>query len=284
MACHNRRLLTCACLNALKSQTVDADLHVYLVDDASTDGTSESARSLWDAVILIRGDGELWWNGGMRLAWKTAKASGARYQYYLWLNDDVVLDAGALTTLLADINSVEKSHGESVIVAGTTKDPATGRANYGGQAIRNPRRPLRMSVIEPTGDVQACDTMSGNCVLISHAAEQAAGNLRGDFKHIFGDLDYGLRARSRGVMIFASSSVVGSCASNDIAGSHYDKTLSKLVRLGLRLQEERRIHARDWRRFVRLHSGLGPLSFLYSFSPYFRILLQHDYPSKTDMH
>jgi GT2 family glycosyltransferase len=275
MTCHNRKLITCACLKALKAQRVDADIDVYLVDDGSSDGTSESVRALWDEVILIRGNnGDLWWNGGMRLAWKTAKAADARYDYYLWLNDDVFLTTGALKRLLDDMKSVQKDRAQAVIVVGATKDPATGCVNYGGLAIRNPRRPLRMAVIEPTGSVQPCDTMSGNCVLISRAAEKAVGNLREDFKHIFGDLDYGLRAKRSGVLLYASSSLVGTCANNSTKNSSLDKSLSKLARLRRRLQEERRIDAKDWRRFARLHSGLGPFSIAYSVPPYLRIVFQ----------
>jgi len=277
MACHNRRSLTCACIKSLKLQNVNAEVDAFVVDDGSTDGTTESIRSLWTKAFLVQGNGELWWNGGMRLAWKTAKASGVPYEYYLWLNDDVVLRPGAVATLLADITSVQREYGEPAIIVGATEDPATGQMTYGGQVIRNPRRPLRMQLLEPNGSVQPCDTLSGNCVLVSASAERTLGNLQEDFEHIFGDLDYGIRAKKNGVLLFAGSRYVGACAAHSDNLSSIDRSLSRLTRIRLRLREERGIHARDWRRFVRLHSGLGPLSILYTLSPYLRILLKREH-------
>lgn len=272
MTCHNREILTRKCLESLKSQVTEATLDLYLVDDGSTDDTSAAVRSVWNNVNLIRGSGELWWNGGMRLAWDTAKAAQEQYDYYLWLNDDVQLEPGAVSALLADMRWAQTNLRESAIVVGATTDPITRRVNYGAQIVRNPNRPLRLSLIEPRGRIQPCDTFSGNCILISRAAEQAAGNLSADFEHIFGDLDYGLRAKKLGVMSFASSRAVGHCGTHSTASSSLDRSLPVFARIRQRLREERRVHARDWRRFARRHSGLGPLSLVYTISPYLRIL------------
>ena len=47
---------------------------------------------------LLRGDGSLFWAGGMRLA--LGEALKGDYDYYVWLNDDTMLDPNAFKTLL----------------------------------------------------------------------------------------------------------------------------------------------------------------------------------------
>ena len=78
MACHNRREKTMACLDALLTSDLvtDTALEVFLIDDGSTDGTSNAVSSLYPAVHLIAGDGNLYWNGGMRVAFAAAMHKG----------------------------------------------------------------------------------------------------------------------------------------------------------------------------------------------------------------
>ena len=74
-------------------------LDIYLVDDGSNDGTNESVSKLFPMVNIILGDGTLFWNKGMRLAWKTA-AEKQDYEFYLWLNDDVLLNNDGLINII----------------------------------------------------------------------------------------------------------------------------------------------------------------------------------------
>ena len=270
MTCHNRRTLTVRCLESLRAQTADADIALFLVDDGSSDGTADAVRAVWPAAQIIPGDGALFWNGGMRLAWETAAEAGP-FDHYLWLNDDVVLDPGALDRLLCEAAALAGADG-AVIVAGSTRRPGCQEVTYGGQQRTNRRRPLRLTLAPPGATPVAVDTVSGNIVLVSAAAFARLGNLLPAFVHIFGDLDYGLRARAAGVPVFAGSGFFGECEGPDMSGTSLDPRLSRGHRLRLRWAEERKVHARDWRTFVARHAGAGPLRIVYSLSPWWRIL------------
>ena len=75
MAVHNRRALTLACLDSLRTQQLPgATLDVFVLDDASTDGTAEAVTQHHPDVRLLRGDGHLYYNGGMRRALDQAMA------------------------------------------------------------------------------------------------------------------------------------------------------------------------------------------------------------------
>jgi GT2 family glycosyltransferase len=106
MTCHNRKLKTLVTLESLFKQTLTSEiaLSVYLVDDGSTDGTSEGVQQKYPQVKLFSGDGNLFWNGGMRIAFSEAMKDEP--DYYLWLNDDTVLAPEALNTLLTTSRAV----------------------------------------------------------------------------------------------------------------------------------------------------------------------------------
>ena len=77
---HNRREKTLACLENCYRQ-IDSmkgddtySFSVYLVDDGSTDGTSEAVLQTYPQTHVINGDGSLFWNHGMRTAWDAAAA------------------------------------------------------------------------------------------------------------------------------------------------------------------------------------------------------------------
>jgi GT2 family glycosyltransferase len=98
MAVHNRRDHTLACLDSLRAQQLlGGTLDVFVLDDASTDDTAAAIVERQPDVRLLRGDGQLYWNGGMRRAFGQAMAGD--YDYYLWMNDDTKLDDGVLALL-----------------------------------------------------------------------------------------------------------------------------------------------------------------------------------------
>ena len=270
MTCHNRRALTVRCLESLRAQQGDADIVLFVVDDGSSDGTAEAVRAAWPAAHVIPGNGSLFWNGGMRLAWETAATVGP-FDHYLWLNDDVVLDPGAIDRLLREAAALAGAD-SAVILAGSTRCPGTNEASYGGQLHPNLRRPLRLTIAPPGDTPIAVESVSGNIVLVSAAAFARLGNLSSVFVHIFGDLDYGFRARTAGVPVYAGSGFFGICEGPDMTGTSLDPRLSRLSRLRLRWREEGKVHARDWRTFVKRHAAAGPWRFVYSLTPWWRIL------------
>ena len=76
LTCFNRKDNTINCLKslykALKKYNAEMKFDVFLVDDGCTDGTSEEVKKHFPEVNIIQGSGELFWSGGMRLAWETA--------------------------------------------------------------------------------------------------------------------------------------------------------------------------------------------------------------------
>lgn len=278
MTCFNRRELTLGCLETLRHQPFFREEDLFLVDDGSSDGTGQAVLAAMPGAHVVRGDGSLFWNGGMRLAWDSAKASGIGgtgkpFDFYLWLNDDVRLAPEVLGMLVSDADAVAP-RGAPVIVAAALTEPGLETITYGAHVRPDAGKPLRLSMVAPKGSPVPVDTVSGNVVLVSAAAEALLGNMHPGFEHIYGDLDYGFRARKAGVPMALASRLGGTCGANPLDGSSLDSGMGKLDRLRRRWAEDKKVHARDWRRFVALHGGGNPLVALaHRAAPYLRIVL-----------
>lgn len=208
MTVHNRRKTTVECLYRLyKNQLNNFDFCVYLVDDGSTDGTADAVKQSFPDVRIIAGNGELYWNRGMLLAWKEAAKDSP--DFYLWLNDDTFLYADALSTMLRGYKECET---DMAIICGSTH--AVGNVNivtYGGRYHKR--------LLIPNGKLQIAEWVNGNCLLVPRKVVEQIGMLDSYFRHAKGDWEYGIRAKKKGVSLFVASKYVGEC------DSHPHKTL-----------------------------------------------------------
>jgi len=272
MTCHNRVAVTLKCLETLKAQkTGECKVDIFLVDDGSTDGTTNAVRSYYPEINIIAGDGGLYWCGGMHRAFGQAMEKG--YDFYLWLNDDTTLDPDALSRLLNAYDLASNSHGKALIVVGSVRDPSTGEFSYGGWQRKTGLR-LTTSWMRVPPEIDRpvfCDTMNGNCVLIPSEVVQRVGNLDPVFRHGMGDLDYGLRASAKGCKIMLAPGSFGHCLKNDGTGLWFDAQLSTLARWK-KLLGPKGMPVMPWLIFTFRHKG--PLWFFVWIAPYLQFWIR----------
>lgn len=266
MTCYNRRETTLSCLKALYQQSINFD--VCLVDDGSTDGTQSAIKATFPQVKILVGTGNLYWVGGMRLAF--AEALKTPYDYYLWLNDDTLLYPDAIATLLSLHQKLITQGTPNAILVGTTQDTVTKEATYGGAKRSSNWYSNKYEFIPPSAELQECETMYGNCVLIPHSVAQKVGNLDSSFTHNLGDLDYGLRARKLGFSIWIAPGYMGSCSKNAVTGSWVDPNMSFREKLR-KVTHVKAFPPQEWTIFIKRHSG--GFWFIYWFHPYLRALI-----------
>jgi GT2 family glycosyltransferase len=263
LAAHNRRDLTLACLGSLRRQGAEGlVVDAYVLDDASSDGTGAAVAARFPEATVLQGDGQLYWNGGMRRA--LAAAMAGDYDHYLWMNDDTRLDDGALAVLLAAEAALRRRTGGPVIVAGSTRHPDTGELTYGGVVRPSRWRRLHWELVAPAAVPLPCETMNGNAVLVPRAVVDRVGNIDLRFSHAMGDYDYGLRARRAGCSVWVAPGTVGTCASHPRRRSDTQPLTSEWRRLW----STKELSPRSWAVFARRWAGrLWPL---YWLSPYVR--------------
>ncbi|WP_018609042.1 glycosyltransferase family 2 protein [Uliginosibacterium gangwonense] len=199
LTCFNRREKTLACLQRLF--ILRRDLDVFLVDDSSTDGTGNAVAELFPQVQVIQGNGALFWNRGMYLAWSVAAKRG--YRYYLWVNDDVVVYEHCLGELFECVSVCQ----DRAVLVGLV-DAGDGQAIYGGTDSAG-------RLLQPNGEMQEVYHMNGNVVLVPAQVFDIVGNLDPVYHHDLGDVDYGYRARAQGLSVVTSKSFVARGEKND---------------------------------------------------------------------
>lgn len=268
LSCHNRRVKTETCLASLYGQVATCkrigQFSVCLTDDGSTDGTGAMLAERFPEVQVIRGDGNQFWAGGMRLAYGAALAREP--DFCLWLNDDVELFPGCLDRLLDTYERTLVEHGREGVVVGSTCNSA-GEFSYGGMLRQGSPWHWRYPRIPPGETPKACDTFNGNCVLIPRSAQVAAGNMDPVYRHGMGDMDYGLRLRAAGVPLVILPGFVGRCAHDHrIEGSYLDWTLPLRVRWR-KLISDKGLPPLAWMTYCRRHTGyLWPLFWIWPYS------------------
>ncbi|MCZ2845013.1 MAG: glycosyltransferase family 2 protein [Candidatus Bathyarchaeota archaeon] len=209
ITCHNRKLKTFQSLQALFDATLPEkfSINVFLVDDGSTDGTTETVKLNFPQVNIIQGDGSLYWNQGMLRAWKAA-ANKSHYDFYLWLNDDTILDKDAILELIkCHENAILKDGKPCLITSACRKSKNKEEFSYGGRSDHGP--------LIPNGLLQSCKYINGNAVLVPAEIFEKVGFLSSNYTHSMGDYDYGLRAIQRGFKCYTTSKYIATCAPNE---------------------------------------------------------------------
>ena len=212
LTCHNRREKTMACLNsfyeALKPNNYKFD--IYLVDDGSTDGTSEVVKGNYPSVEIINGDGGLFWAGGMRLAWKSALKK-KNYDGFLLLNDDVILFDDFIDNLLkAEEYSLFKNKKKG-IYTGATIDKRTNKTTYGGYKIKTNHLIMRNELLSPTDIPQQCELTNANILWVSKETVDAIGIFDERYTHGIADFDYSMQAVKKGIPVYLGPNFSGIC-------------------------------------------------------------------------
>jgi len=196
---------------------ISADL--YITDDGSTDGTDRMLRASFPdrRIEIIRGDGNLFWNGGMIAAWKAAIAHGG-YDGYLWLNNDVIVKPGLWKELVdADSYSMDR-YGRRGIYVGSLTDMSGSRLSYGGFNFKN-KITLADEFVVPDGSFQECQCAHGNITYVSSEVVEARGVFCDGYIHGGTDHDYTYLAHKAGFPLIVLREYVGLC-DNDHVGSY----------------------------------------------------------------
>jgi GT2 family glycosyltransferase len=88
----NRLEYTKECLDILKQQESTSffknnEIRIIVSDDASTDGTAEFIRTRYPEIIVLQGNGNLWWSGCMNLGINYALQNLGSDFVLFWEND-----------------------------------------------------------------------------------------------------------------------------------------------------------------------------------------------------
>jgi len=206
---YNRIKTTSRFLKSIVNQEIPEGytMDVYLLDDNSPDGTGDYVESHFPTVKLERGSGSLFWAGGMRTLWKRVMAK-QDYDFYLLLNDDVVLKPGAIKDLLA-AHALSKS--DENIIMGTVLDSSNQFITYGGLKLKNKLTGNSEFLRPDATKLQACEIGNANIMLVDKGAVNKIGILSERYTHGIADYDYTLQGVKHGVSVWVAPGYYGNC-------------------------------------------------------------------------
>ncbi|SER84517.1 glycosyltransferase family 2 protein [Pedobacter rhizosphaerae] len=203
----NRKEKTLSCLKSLFNQKLDKKItfKVFLTDDNSSDGTAEAVKHTYPEVNIFKGNGNLFWAGGMRNSWTMALNSNP--DYYFLLNDDTFLKENCISSLLKYYST---NTTVPAITIGSTWDSFKNEISYGGHKLYHPKKVPCYNLFSET-EFLACDMANANIMLVPKEIVQKIGILSSAYTHSIADFDYTLRAKKAGFKIMVAPGILGLC-------------------------------------------------------------------------
>lgn len=195
----NRWKYTQACIDSLKNQTYK-DFKIVVVDDGSNDGTSENISKLYPDVHVEKGDGNLWWSGGINKGIKYALSQNA--DYILSLNNDTLTYPDYLKELINAAEQKPKSLIGSLAVDSDTnkKIYAAGFVKWYSDKYTDLLNDLKES--EQKG-IHEVGFFPGRGLLIPSSVFGKIGLFDQEtFPQYMADYDFTLRAKKEGFKIY----------------------------------------------------------------------------------
>ena len=197
----NRLRFTQACLRSLQQQT-DQAFRVIVVDDGSTDGTSEQLVAEFDDLEILRGNGQLFWTAAVNLGIRRALALGA--DRVMTLNNDVVAPPGFVAEMLRWSRRQPRA-----LIGPLELDAANGQPIFGGEVFNFfTHTTHRLLDVLPPADrtgLHPVTYLPGRGLLVPAGVFEAIGLFdERRLPHYLADYDFTSTARRHGFPVYVS--------------------------------------------------------------------------------
>lgn len=273
--CFNRKQKTLSSLEglftALKIYNQYANdkvvVTIYLTDDGCTDGTSKAILDTYpDADInILNGNGDLFWAGGMRLAWKAALRNIDEFDFYLLLNDDTDIFGYCIKELIDTHEYCLTKYGKDGIYSGITCDKEDmNQTTYGGRIITNSFLGSAYKV-SASGIPQLVHQTNANILLVPKSVVDKIGIFYEGFRHGNADYDYSMHARRKGIPVLVTAHYCGACNFDHPSGTELKNKILSMSKAERTSYFSNPLHSsKDYLIFIRRNIPLKyPITWIF---------------------
>ena len=224
---HNRREITLQCLRSLtRIYSANLDIRVFVVDDGSTDGTSESIGAEFPEVELIRAGGDLWFTEGINVG--VRKALECDPKYILMMNDDQVFDADFLRYLVETAESNPRSVVGPLLLLWDQPHKVFQVAPVWNTWLGGWQHWFQQTVWTVPERTFEVDLIVGNCVLIPAETIKECGLMNSKRYPNFGDAEYTPRLKRAGWKLLIDPRARVFCQPNTVPASARKKSFGQM--------------------------------------------------------
>jgi GT2 family glycosyltransferase len=223
---YNRCDITLQCLKSLSRLNKSGlDVHVIIVDDGSSDGTSEAIAREFPDVEVIHGDGSLWFTGGTNRGIEAALKHNP--DYILTMNDDSVFDSEFLLRMIETATKYEKSIVGCLLCLWDEPHKIFQVSPRWETLSGGWRHWYQQTVWSVPNQPWEVDLIVGNCILFPAEAIRTFGLMdEKRFPH-YGDSEYTPRMRKNGWRLIIEPKARIFCQPNNLPPSVRKMSLSK---------------------------------------------------------
>jgi len=198
---HNRKDCVLDCIRSIMALR-HSKYEVIVVDNGSTDRTSEEIAHLFPTVKVVRSEINLGAAKGRNIGCQHAK-----YRLIMFVDDDVVLDQDVLNYLVTGMQyypnvgvvapkSFEYNNPSRLVSNGCDINRISGRIR--GELLRNAKGGL----VKPFFEVH---TVSSACILVRKDVYEMVGGFDELFNIVYDDVDFCLRVKEAGFRVLVAS-------------------------------------------------------------------------------